>query len=136
MKTNQRGKRGFTLMEMLIVVAIIGILIAVAIPTFTSSLHKARVAADMANVRAYYAELQVDYLLTGKYADNIGDDMWTSITDTLVFPDGTTVKLQAGQCGIIRPEEQEQDQLFGYQIHYFCNGSDYCNLTLGANDNA
>lgn len=31
-----KNKKGFTLMEMLIVVAIIAILIAIAIPTFTS----------------------------------------------------------------------------------------------------
>jgi len=50
------NKKGFTLMEMLIVVAIIGILVAIAIPTFSSSLDKSRKAADQANVRAAYAE--------------------------------------------------------------------------------
>lgn len=38
------NKKGFTLMEMLIVVAVIAILIAVAIPVFSAQLHKARVA--------------------------------------------------------------------------------------------
>ena len=37
-----KNKKGFTLMEMLIVVAIIAILIAIAIPTFASSLNKAK----------------------------------------------------------------------------------------------
>ena len=41
-----KNKKGFTLMEMLIVVAIIAILVAIAIPTFASSLNKARVATD------------------------------------------------------------------------------------------
>ena len=53
-----KRNRGFTLMEMLIVVAIIAVLAAIAIPVFNGSLHKAKVAADMANVRAYYAELR------------------------------------------------------------------------------
>ena len=57
------NKKGFTLMEMLIVVAIIAILIAIAIPTFTSALNKAHDAADAANLRSYYAELQVEKLL-------------------------------------------------------------------------
>ena len=57
------NKKGFTLMEMLIVVAIIAILIAIAIPTFTSALNKAHDAADAANLRAYYAEVQMKYLL-------------------------------------------------------------------------
>ena len=56
-RTTPTAKRdhGFTLMEMLIVVAIIAVLVAVAIPTFSSQLHKARVATDWANVRSYYA---------------------------------------------------------------------------------
>lgn len=53
----KRSKKGFTLMEMLIVVAIIAVLVAIAIPTFSGALTKAKEAADMANVRAYYAEV-------------------------------------------------------------------------------
>lgn len=53
--TKKMNKKGFTLMEMLIVVAIIAILIAIAIPTFTAQLEKARVAADSANIRSAYA---------------------------------------------------------------------------------
>ncbi|MBR3317089.1 MAG: prepilin-type N-terminal cleavage/methylation domain-containing protein [Atopobiaceae bacterium] len=47
---------GFTLMEMLIVVAIIAVLIAIAIPVFTSQLEKSREATDKANLRSAYAE--------------------------------------------------------------------------------
>ena len=53
-------------MEMLIVVAIIAVLVAVAIPTFSSQLHKARVATDWANVRSYYAQLQYEFMETGE----------------------------------------------------------------------
>ena len=54
-----RSKKGFTLMEMLIVVAIIAILVAIAIPTFASQLEKANQATDAANLRAAYAEAVV-----------------------------------------------------------------------------
>ena len=56
------NKKGFTLMEMLIVVAIIAILIAVAIPTFNNALNKAKVGTDTANIRSGYAAAKVETL--------------------------------------------------------------------------
>ena len=62
-----KSKKGFTLMEMLIVVAIIVILLAIAIPAFNGSLRKARLAADEANVRSYYAEVMVQAMAKNDY---------------------------------------------------------------------
>ena len=59
-KTN--NKKGFTLAELLVVVAIIAVLVAIAIPIFTSQLEKAREATDAANLRAAYAEVTTDAL--------------------------------------------------------------------------
>ncbi len=56
------NKKGFTLAELLIVVAIIAVLVAIAIPVFTSQLEKAREATDAANLRAAYAEAAVKVL--------------------------------------------------------------------------
>lgn len=56
------NKKGFTIMEMLIVVAIIAVLAAIAIPTFNGALTKSKEAADIANIRAAYAEVTVAYL--------------------------------------------------------------------------
>ena len=44
-------------MELLIAVAIIAILVAVAIPIFTSQIEKSREATDAANIRNAYAEM-------------------------------------------------------------------------------
>ena len=54
---------GFTLIEMLIVVAIIAILVAVSIPMVNSSLTKAKKATDDANERAAKAAAIAEYLL-------------------------------------------------------------------------
>lgn len=52
-------------MEMLIVVVIIAVLVAVAIPTFTSSLERSREATDLANVRNAYGKVSLAALLDG-----------------------------------------------------------------------
>ena len=62
------------------------------------SFHKARVAADWANLRAYYSEIQTDFIATGKSNPAVPTDekYHTEIT----FLDGQTVKLKAGQIVI------------------------------------
>ncbi|RKM58566.1 type II secretion system protein [Butyrivibrio sp. XB500-5] len=63
---NNSRNKGFTLAELLIVVAIIAVLVAVAIPVFTAQLNKAKYATDEANARSIYAELTADYLANGE----------------------------------------------------------------------
>lgn len=53
---------GFTLAELLIVVAIIAVLVAVSIPIFTRQLEKARESTDLANMRAAKAAIVTAYL--------------------------------------------------------------------------
>ena len=60
----KKNNKGFTLAELLIVVAIIAVLVAIAIPVFTGQLEKARESTDISNCRAYYSEITAA-LLTG-----------------------------------------------------------------------
>lgn len=87
-KTN---KKGFTLAELLIVVAIIAVLVAIAIPVFTSQLEKSREATDLANIRAAYAEAMVKSLDNGGEGGNAtsvemvqGTAGWAHIKDAKI----------------------------------------------------
>ena len=113
-----KKNKGFSLSELLIVVAIIAVLVAISIPIFSTQLHKARVATDYANVRSYFSEIQIDYVSTGKYNNKVPIDWstnpnydWNSIT----FLDGTKIKLKTGMCAINYTEGT------GYSIIYYCN---------------
>lgn len=90
------NKKGFTMAELLIVVAIIAVLVAIAIPVFTTQLEKAKEATDLANLRAAYAECaasaisdeSVGYFkeVTVKQATNgwvtsTSDITWTTVPD-------------------------------------------------------
>ena len=108
-------------MEMLIVVAVIAILVAVAIPVMNAQMHKVKVRTDWANLRAYYAELQTDYILTGVENHDIvypkfdlskpGETGYQIIT----FLNGQTVQLKTGVCMVTFIEGK------GYQVVYDCN---------------
>ena len=121
----KRNRSGFTLMEMLIVIALIAVLIAIAIPVFASQLEKSREATDLANVRAAYAQVSTEAQLGNfeatvtvdlkqKQADwqsvdpvNIGGivhykdqgdtDNWTGVAS----PNGTCVVSYSADRGII-----------------------------------
>ena len=54
-----RRQQGFTLLELIIVIAIIGVLVAISVPTFTGLIEKSREATDLANVRSAYAEVMI-----------------------------------------------------------------------------
>ena len=62
MKKIRSSKKGFTLAELLIVVAIIGVLVGISIPIFTAQLEKSREATDIANLRAAKAAAVAAYL--------------------------------------------------------------------------
>ena len=58
----KKNNKGFTLAELLIVVAIIAVLVAISIPMFAGQLTKARESTNQANVRAAEAAAVADYL--------------------------------------------------------------------------
>ena len=64
-----RNKKGFTLIEMLVVIAIIAVLVSVIIPTVTSATDKAKAATDAANLRSTLGALNSEILINNELAE-------------------------------------------------------------------
>ena len=96
-----RSKKGFTLAELLIVVAIIAVLVAVSIPIFNGQLEKARRAVDMQNARIIksaltnaYNEGRMDSPKKAVGQENSGCGVWVVICrSTSELPDAYTSSL-------------------------------------------
>lgn len=65
LKEFRENKKGFTLAELLVVVAIVAILVAISVPIFTTQLGKARRATNQANMRAAKVAAISQYLTDG-----------------------------------------------------------------------
>jgi prepilin-type N-terminal cleavage/methylation domain-containing protein len=68
-----RGQKGFTLVELMIVVVIIGILIAIAIPVYNLVTARAEKGACVANLRMIDGAIQNYFMNTSEWPANISD---------------------------------------------------------------
>jgi prepilin-type N-terminal cleavage/methylation domain-containing protein len=68
-----KQEQGFTLVEMLVVLFIIGIIIAIALPNFIEASKKANKHADGANRRMITMQIDNFYLDHGTYPKNMAE---------------------------------------------------------------
>lgn len=80
MACKKKCKKGFTLIELMIVVAIIGILAAIAIPRFADMLEKAREGAMKGNLAALRSAVTIYY---SEKEGTWPDDLTTGFTSYL-----------------------------------------------------
>ena len=88
------NKKGFTLIEMLVVIAIIAVLVAIIIPVVGNSTVKASAATNAANLRSYKASISTAYITNSK------DWSWTEAGDVTIGESGADLKKpESVACG-------------------------------------
>jgi len=79
-----RGKKGFTLVELLVVVLILGALAAIAIPRISQSAQTAKINACKTNVDLINSQIELWYANKGSWPEDLDE----ILDDTDYFPDG------------------------------------------------
>lgn len=96
MKMVQRAQRGFTLIELMIVVAIIGILAAIAIPQYQDYTIRAKLSSAVANVSSVKTAMAEAYSTNGIFPDEAA---LNSAGVTIADPTGQTIVVTAPNAG-------------------------------------
>ena len=110
-----KNSKGFTLMEMLIVVAIIAVLVAIAIPTFATSLNKAKVAADKANIRSGYASVMATVLTADEGKVTTGDVYYLQ-------KDGSAMKGSTDSDYTCQGKQEGETEIAGKKVESWTEG--------------
>lgn len=119
-------KKGFTLIEMLVVIAIIAVLVAIIIPTVTAATTKANAATDAANLRSVLG--QANSLLMMK--DPTGSILQTAEFDTgecKTFP-GADMYIMYVNPGFIKIFYEDNSYYYG--LDYFAAIAEKGSTTL------
>ncbi len=80
-----RKNKGFTLIEMLMVIAIIAVLVSIVIPTVSAATTKAQAAADAANLRSVLGWANAEITVDGKTIEEVS--MTVTPPESAMYPD-------------------------------------------------
>ena len=77
-------KKGFTMIELIFVIVILGILASVAIPRLAATREDAEISTTIANLRALISEVSSYYVGHGTFSPGGTSANWNQVTNVLL----------------------------------------------------
>ena len=142
MKNKKLSKAGFTLLEILIAVLIIGVLTTIALPMYQGAIDKSRWSKMIAPAKAVTTAQEVAYMNYGGYTANIddldvslpeGNDMTYTLYTTTNGDDANFIRIVSSQLNDVRLAKYYKNNE-GFEDQLYCeakNGNDRANKLCG-----
>ena len=122
-KGKKRGFKGFTLVELVIVLVILGVLVALAVPRFTTSAEKAKETTFCSNVRTIKSQLELYRMQNGSYPS--AADFNNFLGNTEYFENKPVNPYTDKPFGVANPPNSNEKGYFSYTV----TGSNLYTLT-------